>query len=129
MNESNTPKSVLVYDGECGFCRRQIERIQRRDQQQGFEYLPRQTPGITDRFPALAEGDFNTGMRLIFPDGRIRVGADALYEVARRLRGWRWLAWLYRVPGLHRLARALYAWVAAHRYALGRRCHNGHCPR
>jgi len=127
MNGPSNEKSVVVYDGECAFCRGQIARIRRWDRLGLFEYLPRQTPGITDRFPALAHQDFNTGMRLILPDQTIRVGADAVHEIARRLPRWRWLAWLYRIPGLHALARAAYAWVAAHRQSLGPRCDSEGC--
>ena len=47
-----------------------------------FELVARQTEGPTERFPTLAEGDFNTGMRLITPDGAKLVGADAAYQIA-----------------------------------------------
>lgn len=120
-------KAVVVYDGECGFCRSQVARIQRRDRDGLFEYVPRQAPGLTERFPRLAEGDFNTGMRLVMPDGAIHVGADGIYQVARRLPLWRLAAWLYRVPVLHAVLRWAYAWVAAHRQSLGRTCKDGAC--
>ena len=112
---------VVVYDGECPFCRRQIARIRKYDRHGRFECVPRQTPGLTDRFPALDQGGFDTGMRLVMPDGTIYVGADSVYQIARQLAVFRWFAWLYRVPGMHVLARAVYAWIAARRRSLGRR--------
>ncbi len=115
---------VVVYDGECAFCRRQIARIRRYDRHARFECVPRQTPGLTERFPALGDGGFDTGMRLIMPDGRIYIGADSVYQIARRLAVFRWFAWLYRVPGIHVLARAAYGWIAARRQSLGRRCND-----
>ena len=121
------PQSVVVYDGECRFCRQQITRIQGWDRQHRFEYLPRQTPGIEDRYPLLAQGDFNTGMRLIMPDGDIHVGADAVYHIALGLPRWRWIAWIYRVPLLHGLAKRLYAWIAARRQSLGKSCDDNTC--
>lgn len=121
MNPGPT-KPVVVFDGDCGFCRNAIARIQRRDLPPRFEYVPRQAPGLNDRFPRLAEQDFNTGLRLILPDGVIRVGADAFYEIARRLPRWRAVAWLYRVPGFGALARVIYRWIAANRMRLGRNC-------
>ena len=84
-----------------------------------FELVARHTEGVTERFPRLAEGDFNTGIRLITPDDAIHVGADAAYQIARRLRYWRGIAWLYFVPGIHWLTRAAYAWIAANRQLLG----------
>lgn len=119
---------VLVYDGECNFCRRSVERIRKRDAAGAIECVPRQADGLTDRYPQLLEGDFNTGMRLIEPDGTVHVGADAMYHVMRELPRWRRLAWLYNVPGIHWLSRKVYAWIAANRYRLaGRSCESGAC--
>ena len=119
MTDANEPW-VVVYDGECSFCLQQIARIRRRDSLGRFEFLPRQADGLADRFPALADGEFNTGMRLIRPDGHIFVGADSMYHIARQLPMWRCFAWLYRMPGIGALARAAYAWVAAHRHSLAK---------
>lgn len=126
MNETRS-KPVVVYDGECPFCLAQIARIQRKDRRRLFEYVARQAPGLTDRFPALAQGDFNTGMRLVMPSGAIHVGADAVYEIARRLPFWRRAAWLYRVPVLHAMLVWAYGWVAAHRGSLGHGCRDDAC--
>lgn len=120
-------RPVVVYDGECAFCRRQIARIRGYDRHDRFECVPRQTPGLTERYPALAGGDFDTGMRLIMPDGRIYVGADCVHQIARGLAVLRWFAWLYRVPGIHGLARGVYGWIAARRQSLGRRCEDEAC--
>ncbi len=127
MSTSQTTRGIVVYDGECAFCRTQIERMRARDKLGCFDFVPRQTPGLDDRFPQLKEGDFDTGMRLILPDGRVHVGADAVYQISRRLPLWRRMAWLYRVPGIHALARRIYAWIAAHRRSLGRPCENDAC--
>lgn len=119
--------SILVYDGDCSFCRRWVARIGRRDRSGTFDFVPRQTEGLTQRFPKLAEGDFSTGMRLITPDDAIHVGADAAYQIARRLRYWRNIAWLYHIPGIHWLTRAAYAWIAANRQSLGGKCDDETC--
>ena len=122
---SNTP-TVVVYDGDCRFCRRQIERIKQLDPSERFEYLAWQSEPFRERFGSLANEDLNKGLRVITPDGRVLVGADAVYHITRSLSGWRWVAWLYRVPGLRSLGRWGYAWVAARRYRLGG-CDNGTC--
>ena len=112
-------RSTLVYDGHCSFCRRWVARIARMDRSDTFELVARQTDGLTKRFPRLVEGDFDTGMRLITPDDAIHVGADAAYQIVRRLRYLRRIAWLYHVPGIHWLTRTVYAWIAANRQSLG----------
>ena len=111
--------STLVYDGHCSFCRRWVARISRADRSGRFEFIARQTEGLTKRFPNLVEGDFNTGMRLITPDDVIHVGADAAYQIVRRLRYWQRIAWMYHVPGIHCLTRSVYALIAANRKSLG----------
>ena len=120
-------RSTLVYDGDCPFCRRGVARIARADRAGTFEFVARQTEGLTKRFPKLAEGDFNSGMRLITPDDTIHIGADAAYQIARRLRFWRSIAWWYLVPGIHALTRAVYAWIAANRQSLGGKCDDTTC--
>ena len=127
MTNALCRKSTLVYDGHCSFCCRWVARIARRDHSDTFEFVARQTEGLTKRFPKMVEGDFNTGMRLITPDNTIHVGADAAYQIARRLRYWCWIAWLYHVPGIHRLTRAVYAWIAANRESLGGKCDDETC--
>jgi len=98
-----------------------------RDRDQVFEYVPRQMKGLEDRFPRLAEGEFNTGMRLVHMDGSIDVGADAVYGIASRLPGWKSLAWVYRLPVLNSICRFGYGLIAKYRYKLARRCDNDVC--
>lgn len=127
MTDASPRMSTLVYDGHCSFCRRWVARIARRDRKGELEFVARQTEGLTKRFPKVDEGDFNTGMRLVTPDDAIHVGADAAYQIVRRLRYWHRIAWLYHVPGIHWLTRTVYAWVAANRQSLGGDCDDGTC--
>lgn len=120
-------KPLIVYDGACGFCLKQMERIRRWDKRGVFASEPRQSPGLDERFPRLKDGDFNTGMRVILPDGGVRVGADAVYEIARRLWPAKLAAWIYRVPVLHFFCKSIYGWIAANRYKLAGQCETGTC--
>jgi len=120
-------RDVVIYDGQCAFCRTQIDRMQRRDREHVFEFVPIETPGLDRLYPVLTQGDFNTGMRLVTLDGSVFVGADAVYQISRRLSGWRWVAWLYRLPVVGMVARQAYAWIAANRHRLGGECEDGAC--
>ena len=113
-------RPVIIYDGECRFCRWSVDRVRQRDHAGAFEYLPRQQPGIEARFPVLAVSDFNTGLRFIDTEGTVHVGADGVYQTYRRLRPYHLLAWLYRVPGLTQLFRLGYAVIARNRHRFGR---------
>ena len=120
-------KSTIVYDGECRFCIDQVERVKRMDRGGQFEYIPRQSPEVNKRFPALQTINFEEGMRVVDDSGRIFVGADAVHQIARRLPGTRMFAWLYHLPILKQIARQTYKWVAANRKRLGETCENNAC--
>jgi hypothetical protein len=70
-------------------------------------------------------------MRLLLANGRELGGADALIELARRIR-WAWpLPVLAVVPGITPALRLAYGWVARHRHCLGPACrrHDAPAPR
>jgi predicted DCC family thiol-disulfide oxidoreductase YuxK len=59
-------------------------------------------------------------MQLVLPDGRVLTGADAIPEILARLRQWRRLALLFRLPGARLAAPILYRRIAGHRYRISR---------
>lgn len=120
-------KTTIVYDGECHFCIEQVGKIKRMDRERQFDYLPRQSPDLDRRFPALKTMNFEEGMRVVDPEGSIYIGADAVFQIARRLPGTRMIAWLYHVPVLKQFARRTYKWIAANRKKLGRTCEDNAC--
>ena len=132
MDEQETlEKLVIVYDGECRFCQWSVRRIRKLDQQDQFEYLPRQTDGLEARFPRLEESDFNTGLRLIStiresaesaPAGGdvVHAGPDAIYEIYRRIPPFHLMTWFYRVPVFSTFFRACYGLIARNRHRFGK---------
>ncbi|MBT4096489.1 MAG: DUF393 domain-containing protein [Gemmatimonadetes bacterium] len=111
---------TIIYDGECRFCTWSAGRIRSLDRQSQYEVLPRQQPGLDERFPILTQSDFNTGLRLIGAGAQVHVGADAVYEIYRTFSPYHLVAWLYRVPILHSFFRLGYALIARYRHHLGR---------
>ena len=111
-------RAVLIYDGACGLCRGGVSWISRRAVRGYFEFLPCQAPERRVRYPWMRNETCLEAMQLILPDGRLLAGDAAIPEILRRLRGWRWLAALFRLPGVELLAPRLYAWVARHRYQI-----------
>src|SRR5438034_6118413 len=112
-------RPTLIYDGECGFCRKCVDLVLRRDREHRLEVVPFQDRERVARFgiplPALA-----AAMHLVLPDGRVFAGADAAPEILRLLPGKRWLAGGFRLPGVRSVARRLYAWIARRRRCLVR---------
>jgi predicted DCC family thiol-disulfide oxidoreductase YuxK len=124
MRRDTAATSVIVYDGACAFCRQAIDAIRHRDREKQFLYFARQTPGLDEKHPELAIGNFNTGMRLIEPDGTMYIGADAVYVISSRLPYFRWFAWTYQLPLINSVARRIYSWIAANRLKLSGYCND-----
>jgi predicted DCC family thiol-disulfide oxidoreductase YuxK len=111
-------KPLLVYDGDCGFCRAWIERW-RRATGDALDYAPYQE--VAERFPGVEREAFAAAVHLIEPDGGVSRGAEAVFRaLAFRPGGGAWW-WAYRrLPGFAAASEWLYAQVAAHRPALTR---------
>ncbi|MCZ6688733.1 MAG: DUF393 domain-containing protein [Planctomycetota bacterium] len=110
--------AVLIYDGECRFCQGGIAWVRDRAVPGEFEYLPSGSPDRIGRFPSLSNQDCEDAIQLVLPDGTILSGDRAVPEILRRLRGWRWLGLLFRLPGVGWIAPSVYSWVARNRYAI-----------
>jgi predicted DCC family thiol-disulfide oxidoreductase YuxK len=104
---------VLVYDGECGFCRRWLERW-RRVTGEAIEYAPYQD--AARRFPQIPREDFARAIHLIEPGGRVATGAEAVFRALASAPGRRWPLWLYaNAPLVAALCEACYRAVARQR--------------
>ena len=110
--------AVVIYDGECPICQGGVRWMERRALAGKFEFLPCQSPERRARFPWMTEETCLEALQLVLPDGRVLAGDAAISEILRRLRGWRWVARLFGLPGVKLFAPRLYRWVARHRYAL-----------
>jgi predicted DCC family thiol-disulfide oxidoreductase YuxK len=118
MRVADRADSTLIYDGECGICRQAVAILKRWDREHVLRYVPFQD-AAAQRFgiplPKLA-----AAMHLIAPDGGIYSGADAIPRLLELCPGKRWLAPLFRIPGMLPLARRIYAWIAMRRHCLVR---------
>jgi predicted DCC family thiol-disulfide oxidoreductase YuxK len=110
--------AVVIYDGACGLCQGSVGWVSRRARPGAFEFLPCQAAERRARYPAIAEATCLEAIQLVLPDGRVLGGAAALPEILRRLRGWRWVAALFRLPGAGLLAPVVYRWIARNRYRI-----------
>ena len=110
---SPPPKPLMIWDGDCHFCRRWIERW--REITGGkVEYQPYQT--AAEKFPEVPRSQFQKAVHLIETDGRAFQGADAVYRSLGYNRCHRWLTWCYdRVPGFAAISEATYSFVARRR--------------
>jgi predicted DCC family thiol-disulfide oxidoreductase YuxK len=107
------PNPLLIWDGECDFCRSWIERW-REITASKVDYATYQ--GAAERFPDIPIDRFTRAMVFIKPDGDVFFAADAVYRSLAYCHWGRWLAWSYdRVPGFAAVSETGYRFVARHR--------------
>src|SRR5437773_9578972 len=107
------PKPLLIWDGECHFCKRWIERW--REVTAGeVDYATYQE--AANRFPEIPPEDFKRSIVFIEPNGQTFFAAQAVYRslACRSSRGY--LAWSYdHVPGFAAISELTYKFIARHR--------------
>ncbi|MDD5302947.1 MAG: lipase maturation factor family protein, partial [Elusimicrobia bacterium] len=109
MTEKRRP--VLVFDGDCGFCRLWIERW-RRATGDKVDYAPYQTAAA--RHPEVPRENFAEAIHLFEP-GRTSRGAEAVLRALAYAPGLSWLPGFYGVPGIAAASESAYRFIAARR--------------
>lgn len=113
MGSTDTSLPLLVYDGECDFCRFWIDRWRPLTGDR-VEYAPFQE--VAGRFPEIPRERFEKAVQLILPGGQVCGGAQAVFRLFTYVPGaGRWY-WMYeKIPGFSSLSEWLYRLVAKHR--------------
>ena len=108
-------KPLMIFDGDCGFCRRWIRRW-KSETGESIDYAPAEE--VAARFPEIAPEAFARSVQLVLPTGEILEGARAVFEALSLGGRKRWLLAAYRhAPGFGGLAEGAYRLVARHRGA------------
>ncbi|WP_241757907.1 lipase maturation factor family protein [Myxococcus landrumensis] len=108
------PPPLLLYDADCGFCRRWVARWA-----QSTEGRVRFIPGR--RWLLLLLGipkrDMRHASQLVEPSGRVTQGAEGVFRALTRSPRWttRGVARLGLLPGVLRLSQQVYRLIARHR--------------
>jgi predicted DCC family thiol-disulfide oxidoreductase YuxK len=104
---------LVVFDGDCHFCRRWIERWKELTAG-AVDYAPYQE--VAARFPEIPAEHFAEALHFIEKDGSIYRGAAAVFRSLGTLRGGRALVWCYEhVPAFAPLTEGAYRVVASNR--------------
>src|SRR3990172_2571866 len=111
-------RPVLLYDGECTFCRMWVDRW-RAAAADKLDVEPSQTAG--PRFPEIPPTDFYRAVHLVETDGRVFSGAEAILRARKIAIGRSMLLRAYeRLPGFAPATDVTYRLVAGHRPLLSR---------
>ncbi len=108
----------MVWDGECDFCRRWIERWQRWTGGK-IEFETYQQVG--SRYAPLGPDEYRQAVFLIESDGKITRAAEAVFRSLWMAGSFQWPYNLYRsMPWFERASELVYRWVARNRDRLVR---------
>src|SRR4029077_2164101 len=110
------PRPLMIWDGECHFCKRWIERW--REITAGkVDYATCQDAAA--RFPEIPVEHFERAVAFIEPDGEAYFAAEAVYRSLRYRSSKEWLAWSYdHVPCFAAVSENAYKFIA-HNRSLG----------
>ncbi len=120
--DSTAPRrGWVLYDGDCGFCRRWATLCASTLRRNGYTPAPLQASWVRPRLSCDPD-DLLADLRLLRADGSQVRGSAVYLEVMRHI-WWTWpLSRLFRLPGLHHLFDWTYRTVAAHRSHLSSAC-------
>jgi len=121
-------QDVVLYDGHCRFCTRQIETLRRLDGKNRLRFLSLHDSSVATDYPDLSFDQMMAEMWVISIGGVRYGGANALRYLSRRLPIlWPVSPWLH-FPGSMPFWSWLYRQVAKRRYRIaGRTCDDGTC--
>jgi lipase maturation factor 1 len=107
------PKPLMIWDGDCHFCRRWIERW--REITGGeVEYATYQE--AADRFPEIPREQFQKSVVYIDKNGELFFAAEAVYRSLSCRSSRKWMAWSYdHVPGFAPVSELAYKIIAGNR--------------
>lgn len=120
MNDSYPNQGVMLYDGDCAFCKMGVRTIKKLDWRRKVAFHnARNMTGIPDNSASLNQDAMLDEMHLLTPD---RQQAHAGYDA------FRWMAWrlpltmviapfLY-IPGIPWLGNRMYRLVAKNRFRI-----------
>ncbi|MBS4027377.1 MAG: DUF393 domain-containing protein [Ignavibacteriales bacterium] len=112
---------LLLYDGDCSFCKLWIGRWEEITGDK-IAYAPFQE-ARTD-FPKIPNNDFTKSVQLVLPDGEVLCGAKAVFTSLAVVPNKQWMMWCYEhLPLVPIISEALYRFIARYRkklYSLSR---------
>jgi lipase maturation factor 1 len=107
------PKPLLIWDGECHFCRRWIERW--REITCGEIEFPTYQEAAHE-FPEISCEQFQRAIAFVDKEGNVSFAAKAVYRSLGCRSSRKWLSWSYdRVPGFAPVSEVTYKFIAHHR--------------
>jgi len=113
-------RSIVFYDGECGFCNRSVSFIWQHDSEGRFCFAALQSDLAQRILSEHGVREILLDTMYVYDEGALYSHSRAVMRIASGIGGWpmRLLASGMALPGLRHLADDLYRFVARHRMRL-----------
>lgn len=121
--------AVVIYDGNCQMCQRQVRRLAAWDSHHKLAFLSLHDPRVAERYPDLTHDALMRAMVVVDPQGRRHVGAAGIRYLSTQMPRLYLLAPLLHIPGTLPLWQWFYQQIAKRRYRWNRasQCDDGEC--
>lgn len=123
-------KLLLLYDGDCPFCRREVEWLKRRDRSGRLAVENIAALGFDPGRYGLTRDEVMGSLHGVLPDGRVVRRLEAVRQAYKAV-GLGWLVVPTRLPIVRGVLDGTYGLFARNRLRLGRlfgrRCESGVC--
>ncbi len=118
---------VVIYDGHCAFCRKQVQRLHAFDGGGQLAFVSLHDPIVPQRYPQLSHDELMKQLYVVDQQGNAYGGAAAFRLLSRRLPRLWFLAPLMHIPFSLPLWQWCYRAIATRRYRLQADCDDGTC--
>lgn len=110
---------TVIFDGDCGFCRRWIRAGKKLDWRRRIDWRARLEPGVREAFPQLSGEETQNRMVSIAPSGKTFGGFYAVRDILLRLPLTFIPALVLYIPGVSLIGAPVYKWIAKNRHRFG----------
>ena len=114
--DSNPHTDVLIYDGHCQFCSKQVRRLANWDRRRTLSFISLHDPLVSERYADLTYEQLMEAMVLVDQKGQRYAAAAAFRYLTRKLRRLWILMPLLHIPLSLPLWQWIYRKIARQRY-------------
>lgn len=108
--------ATLIYDGDCPLCCKAMDWVRANAVGAKLDFVSCQDETRQERFPQISEAACMEAIQFVEPDGAVYAADEALPHIFRRLKRWRWVARVLRLPIVRAMSPHAYRFIARRRH-------------
>lgn len=109
---------LVIFDGDCGFCKRTVDLIKKLDWLKKFEFVPFQAKGILEKNKQITKEMCEKEIYLVKPEGKYFGGYDAFKIMTVFMPSTFLISWFFFLPGVTHIGRFVYKLIAKNRHKI-----------